>query len=148
MKKLIAIIALAALLAGVFCSCDGVRLKSTLPSMTQNARETAQNNLISSFGVTLKDDKIVAFNSSENKFLEYIYVDYTNGAKVLEKTYYFYSTEEYYEDAKKNYTDAKSVEFNDDACCVIVRTNKASGATYNENFEIIKADYEIKGYIQ
>lgn len=138
MKKIIALLVLAIMLLCTACS------GTPKPGEFEQSPETlAQMKVISSFGISQKNDRIIGYKG-EDDFLEYIVVMYSEDTKTSEKTYYFYNNDVAYENFKEENADVPVFTFFDDARYVIRDSGTANTGTYDGDYMLLGEIYDFR----
>lgn len=137
MKKIIALLAAAIILLFTACTSSGP------DSVAQDPETLLQMEVISSFGITQKQNRIVAYRG-ENYYLEYFVAMYDGDTKTSEKTYYFYNDTRTYNEFKEKNSDNPVMTFFDDARYVIQDTGIANSGTYDGDYMIAGEKYDFR----
>lgn len=137
MKKIIALLAAAIMLLCTACTSSGP------DSVEQDPETLLQMDVISSFGITQKQNRIIAYKG-ENYYLEYFVAMYDGDTKTSEKTYYFYNDTRTYNEFKEKNSDNPTMTFFDDARYVIQDTGIANSGTYDGDYMIAGKKYEFR----
>ena len=117
---------------------------STDPENIQQSPETIlQMEVISSFGISQKQNRIVAFKG-ENEYVEYVVAMYDGDRKTSEKTYYFYNSGYAYENFKEENADSKTITFFDDAYYGVKDTSVGNSGTYDGDYMLIGEKYDFR----
>lgn len=136
MKKFIAIIA-----AAVMLLCTAACSSLPEPGEVEQSPETiAQMEIISSFGITLKDSRIVA-SQDQNDYVKYVVVNYEDGVKKSEQTYYFYNNDTAYALAKKEKAEEKNITFVDESRYTVQDSGTANTGSYDGDYMLLGKDH-------
>lgn len=138
MKKIIALLAAAIMLLCTACSSN-----SEPGKMEQTPETLAQMEVISSFGISQKGNRIIG-NRGENDFVEYIVVMYDGDVKKSEKTYYFYNNDIAYDNFKEENSENTVLTFFDDARYVIKDSGMANTGTYDGDYMLLGETYDFR----
>lgn len=136
MKKAIAAI-LAVLVLVLTASCGAA---PKIGEVEQSPETLVQMQLISTFGTTQKDRRIVA-SDDENEYVKYVVLEYENGKKTSEKTYYFYNNDTSFALAKKNYADNEAITFCDEGRYTVENTSDFNFDSYDEDYMSLGKNY-------
>ncbi len=138
MKRIILI--LAAVIMVLCTACSSVH---TSGNGEENPQIKLQTEVISSFGISQKQNRIVAYKS-ENEYLEYVVAVYDGNKKTSEKTYYFYNSGYAYDIFKEENADSEVITFFDDAHYAVKDTSVANTGTYDGDYTAIGEKYDFR----
>ncbi len=138
MKKIIALILVA---AAVIClgACGGTKPGE----FEQSEISIAQREIISTFGISAKDSRIVAYENGID-YVKYIIVKYSNGVKTEEYTHYFYLSELSFEKHSENIAEDEGAVVEADKLYICQKTNAANTGDYAKDKELIEKDHHLK----
>lgn len=137
MKKLTGII-MALVLVFSMSACG------TKPGdMVQSEVSIAQSNIIASLGVTVENERIVAYQN-EDTFVRYLVVYYEGGKKTDEQIHYFFNSPIAYENEKAIIDSPSEIKYDDEKQYINLKGYSVSSESYAEALEKIKNDYFIK----
>lgn len=140
MKKIISLILAAALL--ICCSaCSG---NKTEPGEFEQSEITvAQNEIISTFGITIENSRIVAYENGID-YVKYIVANYSGNVKTDEYTHYFYLNSVAFEKFAENYSENENATVDAEKLYICVATNIADTYDYTKDKALIEEEYIIK----
>ncbi len=138
MKKISALI-LA--ICAVLCLASCNRTKPG--EFEQNPITVAQMDIVSAFGVSETDAKLVAYENGSN-YLKYIVVEYAKGTKLSEATHLFYYDEVAFNAFCGELAEEEVIEKKDDIFYVKIKSNLANNSDYAKDFEKLQKSYIIK----
>ncbi len=137
MKRIILL--LAALITVLCTACSS----SDTGLVEQSPETLLQMDVISSFGISQKENRIVAYKG-ENEYVEYVVAMYDGNKKVSEKTYWFYNSDYAYENFKEENADSKTITFFDDARYGVRDSSIGNSGTYDGDYMLIGKNYEFR----
>ncbi len=134
---------LALLLAISIVFCLGACKRTKPGEFEQNEITLAQTEIISTFGETEKDTKIVAYENGVN-YLKYVISDYAKGTKLSEATHWFYYDVDAFNLFCEELDEEKIIEKKDGIFYVKVKSNLANNSDYEKDLEKLKKKYIVK----
>lgn len=140
MKRIIAFAAAIFMLFS-FASCSS---QPKPGEVEPNPVEKAQKQIISSFGITQKDSRIVAYQGT-NDYVKYVVVYYENGIRTDEVTHMFYTNDVAFEAAKEEMSENPHItEIADEKRYISYWSGLSAYGEYEKDLEIIKSEYTLK----
>lgn len=134
MKKLISIFLIALSVLGFSACTDS-------SDFEQDPVTLLQNDVIATFGISQKDNKIVSY-IGENNYVKYILIKYENGSKISEVTHYFYNNDADFEDAKELYASNSAVTIDSEKRHISMLSAEIHEGSYGADCDKL----ESKGY--
>lgn len=137
MKKIIALLAAAIMLLLTACTQAGPE------NVEQDPETLIQMDVISSFGISQKHNRIVAYKG-ENNYLKYVVAMYDGDNKTSEKTYYFYNNDYAYNEFKEENADSATTTFFDEGRYVVCDTGIGNSGTYDGDYTLFGKEHDFK----
>ncbi len=131
------------LTAVIMIFCTACNSSSDKGHAEQSAETALQMEVISSFGISQKGNRIVAYKG-ENEYVEYVVAMYDGNRKTSEKTYCFYNNGYAYEDFKEENADSETITFFDDARYTVKDSSIGNSGTYDGDYMLIGEKYDFR----
>jgi hypothetical protein len=131
------------LTAVIMIFCTACSSSSNSGNAEPNSEIALQMEVISSFGITQKGNRIIAYKG-ENEYVEYIVAMYDGDRKTSEKTYRFYNSGYAYEEYKKENADSETITFFDDAHYGVKDSGIGISGTYDGDYMLIGESYDFR----
>lgn len=140
MKKIISLILAA---ASLLCISACSNSKTEPGEFEQSEIALAQNEIISGFGITAENNRIVAYENGID-YVKYIVAKYSDSVKTEEYTHYFCLSEGSFEKISNEFADDESAQIDSEKLYIRVKSNVASVFDYAKDKALIEKDYTIK----
>lgn len=152
MKRIISLLMIATMIFG-FCACGDSQ--QTQGGMVGNGAQdetspydVLQSDVIDTLGITFEKSRIVAIQSYDEGYVEYVVVRYNDkGEKTGELSYYFCLNDQIFEQMIADNKENAAVQVYESERYLTVPTNYANKGVYEQDLEVLKKDYYIKGQI-
>ncbi len=109
----------------------------------QSPITVAQMDIVSTFGVSETDTRLVAYENGVN-YLKYIVVEYAKGTKLSETTHLFYYDDIAFKAFCDELTDEEIIEKKNDIFYVKIKSNLANNSNYAKDLEKLQRKYIVK----
>ena len=139
MKKIIALISALLIIISLAACSANPKPGEVEPSPI----EKAQGEIISSFGFTKENIRIVAYEGT-NDYVKYIVAVYNDGKRADERTHYFYTHDVAFEAGSAELKNATDVEIDPEKRYISYKTYVAVSGDYKTDLEIIKQEYTVR----
>ncbi len=123
--------------------CLGACKRTKPGEFEQNDITVAQNEIITAFGKTENDIRLVAYEHGSN-YLMYVVAEYDKGIKTSEAKHYFYYDVEAYNIFCEDLDEEKVIEKKADIFYVKTKSGIANNGSYEQDLENIQKKYIVK----
>lgn len=148
MKRIITLFLAVIMICG-FCACNDSNQSGMVGNGAQEetgVHGVLQAEVIGNFGITYEKSRIVAVKSHDEGYVEYVVVNYDNsGKKTGELSYFFCLHGQSFEQMVEKNKDNPAVQVYETERYLTKPTNHAIKGNFDQDLELLKKDYNIKG---
>lgn len=151
MKRIISLILTVAVLL-CLCACNDSQKQPQVGFVGDGNQSTTdpcsvrQEEVVATFGITMKNSRIVASRSSQEGYTEFVVVRYNeNGEKTGELSYFFCLSEQSFDKMVEENKDNPAVQVYEYERYLTIPTNHASKGIYDEDVKVLEKDYILRG---